>query len=100
MTHNPPRRDYLRSYSSSVSDDNHHHGSLSEEEYTAACSVNVENLNKKAAHTFLVCVDGSDQSTVAFLSALNLRKKYDHICVFHAYRGQFLTSFTYSLLSM
>ena len=61
--------------------------SLSEEEFKSICSLNAENLSKKAAHTFLVCVDGSDQSDIAFLSAMNLRKKYDHICVFHAYKG-------------
>jgi hypothetical protein len=61
--------------------------SLTEEEFKAACSINIENLNRKSAHTFLVCVDGSDQSEIAFLSAMNFRKKYDHISVFHAFNG-------------
>lgn len=67
-------------------------GSLTEEEFQSICSLNAENLSKKAAHTFLVCVDGSDQSDLAFLSALNLRKKYDHICVFHAFKGDHIES--------
>lgn len=66
--------------------------SLTEEEFKSLCSLNVDNLSKKAAHTFLVCVDGSDQSEIAFLSAMNLRKKFDHICVFHAFKGDHIDS--------
>lgn len=35
----------------------------------------------------MVCVDGSDQSEVAFDATMNLRKKYDHVSVFHAFKG-------------
>lgn len=59
----------------------------SPEEFEKACHHHHHHISRKGAHMFLVGVDGSDQSEAAFQSAMNLRGKYDHICVFHAFRG-------------
>lgn len=58
-----------------------------EEEFKSACSNRVADLRKKGAHLFLVCVDGSDQGDVAFHATMNLRRKYDYLAMFHAFRG-------------
>lgn len=46
---------------------------------------NTSFMLKSKASTFLCCVDGSDASDSAFKTTMHLRKKYDHICLFHAY---------------
>lgn len=46
-------------------------------------------VTTKGAHFIMCCIDGSNQSELAFQSALNLRRKFDHINVFHAYKGLF-----------
>lgn len=45
------------------------------------------SVNFKGSRFFLVCVDGSTRADEAFQSAMNIRRKYDHLAVFHAYRG-------------
>jgi hypothetical protein len=55
------------------------------------------NITAKGSHVLMVCVDGSKQSEEAFEAALNLRRKFDHISVFHAYKGSFV-GFKYLLL--
>lgn len=47
----------------------------------------VHQIIKKRTFNFLIAVDGSEQSHDAFLTALSFRRKYDHITVFHAYKG-------------
>jgi len=41
----------------------------------------------KSSNMFLVCVDGSRQSEEAYRTVMNLRRKFDHVCIFHAFRG-------------
>ena len=62
-------------------------GKDGEDRFQRACAENAERISQKNAHTFMICVDGSEQSDVAFHAAMNLRRKYDHMCVFHGYKG-------------
>eukprot|EP00428_Durinskia_dybowskii_P085307 CAMPEP_0170431356 /NCGR_PEP_ID=MMETSP0117_2-20130122/41358_1 /TAXON_ID=400756 /ORGANISM="Durinskia baltica, Strain CSIRO CS-38" /LENGTH=256 /DNA_ID=CAMNT_0010690907 /DNA_START=1 /DNA_END=768 /DNA_ORIENTATION=+ len=43
-------------------------------------------ISTKGAMSILCLVDGSNQADLAFKSCLNMRRKFDHITVFHAYR--------------
>lgn len=61
-------------------------------EFKEACAENVKRLSKHGAHTFWVCTDGSDQSHMAFTSTLSLRKKHDHVAVFHAFKASAVDS--------
>ena len=45
-------------------------------------------ISTKGAMSILCLVDGSNQADLAFKSCLNMRRKFDHITVFHAYRGK------------
>ena len=63
-----------------------------EDRFERACAEKTERISQKNAHTFMICVDGSDQSDVAFHAAMNLRRKYDHMCVFHGYKGEVFLS--------
>ena len=60
----------------------------SPEEFEKHCLQHHERIAHKGSHLFVVCIDGSNQSDLAFKSALNMRGKYDHINVFHAFRGE------------
>jgi hypothetical protein len=44
-------------------------------------------ITSKGAMMILCCIDGSQQSDIAFRSGLNLRRKFDFIDAFHAYKG-------------
>mmetsp|Transcript_12304 Transcript_12304/g.20580 ORF Transcript_12304/g.20580 Transcript_12304/m.20580 type:complete len:314 (+) Transcript_12304:54-995(+) len=55
------------------------------EDFQKECIDVARNLTARGAHSFLICVDGSDQSTMAFKAVLNLRRKFDHVTVFHAF---------------
>lgn len=52
------------------------------------CMTVGHQITSKGAHFFMVCIDGSRQSDLAFESAINLRRKFDHINVFHAYKSE------------
>ena len=52
---------------------------------TEASGHNTSFMLQKRARTFLCCVDGSDAADSAFKTTLHMKKKYDHVCVFHAY---------------
>lgn len=56
-------------------------------EFQRECVNVAQNVSQKGSHMFLVCIDGSDQSDEAFRSVMNLRRKFDQICVFHAFKG-------------
>jgi hypothetical protein len=47
-------------------------------------------ITSKGAMMILCCIDGSAQSDIAFRSGLNLRRKFDFIDAFHAFKGKFL----------
>lgn len=49
------------------------------------CVETVEKIRSRNQFTWLVAVDGSEASDIALNLSLNLRKKQDHICVFHAF---------------
>jgi 23S rRNA pseudoU1915 N3-methylase RlmH len=53
--------------------------------YESLVKLSRQRLHGKKAINFMVCVDGSDASDAAFKTTLNLRNKYDHITLFHAY---------------
>lgn len=57
------------------------------DDFESEVSNTVRQVNFKGSRFFLCCIDGSSQSEEAFQSAMNIRRKYDHLCVFHAYRG-------------
>lgn len=58
-----------------------------DEDFANNCHSIGHHIAKKGSLLLICCIDGSDQSDEAFRSALNMRGKYDHLCVFHAYRG-------------
>jgi hypothetical protein len=64
-------------------------GALSREEKQRALAEasghNTSFMLKLKARTFMCCVDGSDEADSAFKTTLHLRKKYDNVCVFHAF---------------
>ena len=60
------------------------------EPFEKACMNVGHRITAKGAMALMCCVDGSSQSDVAFQSTLNLRRKFDHVTVFHAYRGELL----------
>jgi hypothetical protein len=55
-------------------------------EFATQCQHIVETTSRKGFH-FLCAVDGSEISHLAFELCLSLRKKYDYISVFHAYKA-------------
>lgn len=55
-------------------------------DFKNVCEEKVDLLVIKAQHTFLCCVDGSEQADVAFKTALSLKRRSDNICVFHAFK--------------
>lgn len=57
------------------------------DEFQSKCIDVGHQISAKGANLFLCFVDGSRQSEVAFESSMNLRRKFDHINVFHAFKG-------------
>lgn len=66
-------------------DEKHSEG---KDEFQKACMDVGHKITSKGAHFIMCCVDGSRQSDIAFETALNLRRKFDHINVYHAYKGK------------
>ncbi len=60
---------------------------LEKDEFHKECLNVGQEISSKGANFIMCCVDGSSQSDIAFESAMNLRKKFDHVNVFHAYIG-------------
>lgn len=60
---------------------------LSAEDFQKAVSSKNKALTHKSAHTFLVGVDGSESSSMAFNMALSFRRKIDNIVLLHTFRG-------------
>jgi hypothetical protein len=58
----------------------------SEEGFIKLCRDRAEELCTNGSHNFLCCVDGSEQAFGAFLTMLSIRRKYDNVTVFHAYK--------------
>jgi hypothetical protein len=56
-------------------------------EFESQCQHIVEATTSRRGFHFLCAVDGSDISHLAFDLCLSLRKKYDYISVFHAYKS-------------
>lgn len=55
--------------------------------FEQSCNSVARQISGKGATNILCCIDGSDNADAAFRSALNLRRKFDRIEVFHAYKG-------------
>lgn len=55
------------------------------DEFSIECQNNVESTSQKGFH-FLCSVDGSEISHLGFDLFLSLRKKYDYITIFHAFK--------------
>jgi hypothetical protein len=53
-------------------------------DFQRECNAVAQNVSAKGSNSFLVCVDGSEQSDFAFKAILNMRRKFDHVTVFHA----------------
>jgi hypothetical protein len=51
------------------------------------CVKQMRAMTVKGAHEFLVCLDGSESSDLAFRSTLNLRRKFDRCTAFHCFKG-------------
>jgi hypothetical protein len=48
------------------------------------CEQTARGIAERGCHKFLVTVDGSESSRMAFQAIIKMRKKYDFIAVFHA----------------
>jgi len=51
------------------------------------CVNSIESIRQKNQYRWIVGIDGSESSHVAYETALALRKKIDHISLFHAYNN-------------
>jgi nucleotide-binding universal stress UspA family protein len=56
-----------------------------EAEFRKICVDTVDKIRSKNAMTLMVAVDGSEGSDIAFRTMMRLRKRLDHVCIFHAY---------------
>ena len=56
-----------------------------EAEFRKLCVDTVDKIRSKNAMTLMVAVDGSEGSDIAFRTMMRLRKRLDHVCLFHAY---------------
>lgn len=69
-----------------VSDDGHHHcGSDTDTLFSRLCMESVRQITSRKNLTHMAAVDGSAGGHVAFQTMMQIRKKLDHVCVFHAY---------------
>jgi hypothetical protein len=53
-------------------------------DFEEKCSDTAEEVAQRNKLRYCICVDGSDAADLAFLSVMNMRRKYDFIAVFHA----------------
>lgn len=56
-----------------------------EAEFRKICVDTVDKIRSKNAMTLMVAVDGSEGSDIAFRTMMRLRKRLDHVCIFHAF---------------
>lgn len=59
--------------------------SIEEKRFSQICAKAVDSIITKGSHTFLCCVDGSQNADLAYRLCLSLMNKYDSICIFHAF---------------
>lgn len=57
------------------------------ETFREICVNSIESIRLKNQYRWLVSIDGSESSHVAYETALALRKKIDHISLFHVYNN-------------
>ncbi len=69
------------------------HSEEKEDAFGKDCMEVGRHIMEKGTMTIMVCIDGSNQADASFHSALNMRRKFDHIEVFHAYKGMSLLTF-------
>ena len=56
------------------------------DEFSEKCREQLEKSYTKRGFHFLCCVDGSDNAHLAYDVCMALRRKYDYVSIFHAYR--------------
>jgi hypothetical protein len=60
--------------------------SLDEEtEFRQLCVDTVDNIRSKNTMVYMCCLDGSESANIAFRTMMRLKKRLDHINIFHAY---------------
>lgn len=57
------------------------------DEFAESCRQRLENSYTKRGLHFLCSVDGSETAHLAYTMCMTMRKKYDFVSVFHAYRN-------------
>jgi nucleotide-binding universal stress UspA family protein len=60
--------------------------SESEARFARQVSISNANLMRRAAKTFMIGIDGSNSSDMAYNVAMSLRKKVDNVVLFHTYK--------------
>lgn len=56
-----------------------------EAEFRKLCVDTVDLIRSKKSLTFMCAVDGSDASDIAFKTMMQMKRRLDHVCLFHAY---------------
>lgn len=56
-------------------------------DFRELCVKTVEKIHMKNAHTWMCAVDGRDSSEAAFTTTMRLRRRVDHICLYHVFDG-------------
>mmetsp|Transcript_16693 Transcript_16693/g.16789 ORF Transcript_16693/g.16789 Transcript_16693/m.16789 type:complete len:498 (-) Transcript_16693:262-1755(-) len=55
------------------------------DDFRKLCVTTVEKIHMKNAHTWMCAVDGSEASEIAYKTTMRLRRRTDHVCLYHAY---------------
>eukprot|EP01041_Mallomonas_annulata_P003541 gene3541-7043_t len=56
-----------------------------EHEFRELCMSSVKKIHLKNANTWMCAVDGSKSSEIAFQTVLSMRRRVDHVCLFHSF---------------
>lgn len=56
-----------------------------ETEFRQLCVDTVDNIRSKNTMVYMCCLDGSESAYIAFRTMMRLKKRLDHINIFHAY---------------
>lgn len=53
--------------------------------FRKVCVDTVDNIRNKNTLTFMCAVDGSDAADVAFITMMHMKRRLDHVCLFHVF---------------
>jgi hypothetical protein len=67
-----------------------------ETEFRQLCVDTVDNIRSKNTMVYMCCLDGSESANIAFRTMMRLKKRLDHINIFHAYSKSKNMTFTSS----